>query len=145
MYYGMNSWKVRFHTVVEVTHIFVYAKDVYSFNDKADVSQYLGHWNRHGVIVAYDVHVAEKLKLKMEDDPKSYLPPIPPNLDKPVDVGNGLKEKEIFYPVRNRDFRSWRQLKGRGGDFLIFSDLEVIKLPVPIIIDLGESYKDYVQ
>jgi hypothetical protein len=117
MYYGTNPWKVRRHTVAEVTHIFLYAKDIYSFNDKTDISQYLGHWNRHGVIVAYDVYAAEKLKLKAGDDSRSYLPPIPPNLDKPVDVGSSLKDKEVFYPVRNRDFRSWRQIKKQRRRF----------------------------
>lgn len=31
-----------------ITHIYAYIKDNYSFNDK----QYLGHWNKHGVIIA---------------------------------------------------------------------------------------------
>ena len=117
MYYGANPWTVRRHTVAEVTHIFLYAKDIYSFNDKTDISQYLGHWNRHGVIVAYDVYAAERLKLKAADDSRSYLPPIPPHLDKPVDVGRSLKDKEVFYPVRNGDFRGWRKIKTEEAIF----------------------------
>ena len=32
--------------------------------------------------------------------------------------------------VRNADFRRWREQQGRGGDYLVFSDLKVIQLPV---------------
>lgn len=62
-----------------------------------------------------------------------------------MDVGSNLKEKEVFYPVRNRNFENWRKVKKRGGDFKIFSNLEKVKLSRPIIIDLGEIYEDYVQ
>jgi len=58
-------------------------------------------------------------------------------------VGRSLKDKEVFYPVRNGDFRGWRKIKNRGGNFLIFSDLEIVKLSTPIVIDLGERYQDY--
>ncbi len=47
--------------------------------------------------------------------------------------------------MRNRDFRSWRDLKKRGGDFVIFSNSEKVKLPTPIIIDLGEVCREYKQ
>jgi hypothetical protein len=33
--------------------------------------------------------------------------------------------------VSNADFRTWRANHGAGGDFLVFSDLKVIKLPLP--------------
>jgi hypothetical protein len=31
--------------------------------------------------------------------------------------------------VRNADFRHWREQQGKGGDYLVFSDLKVIQLP----------------
>jgi len=48
---------------VKITHVYIYAKDSYSFNDNADggTSQYLGHWNQHGVIIAVKAILAELL------------------------------------------------------------------------------------
>ncbi|ATE59479.1 DUF6402 family protein [Thauera sinica] len=138
-------WYRCTRTRVEVTHIYVYARDSYAFNDDKTVSQYLGHWNRHGVIIARDAAASELISKYSDilahesgNEPKSYLPPLPAHLDKPVDIGRHLRKKEVFYPVRNRDFRHWRKLKGRGGDFAIFSSFERIKLPTPIVLDLGE-------
>ena len=45
--------------------------------------------------------------------------------------------------MRNRDFRRWRELKGRGGDFIIFSNFERIKLPQPIVLDSGEKQREW--
>lgn len=54
---------------VEVTHIYVYARDSYSFNDKPGrkASQYLGHWNRTGVILVADA-VASDLAVRQDLD-----------------------------------------------------------------------------
>jgi hypothetical protein len=38
-------------STVTVSHVWVYAKDSYSFHDSGQSSQYLGHWNKNGVIV----------------------------------------------------------------------------------------------
>jgi|GEM_PF-1259650 len=150
-----TPWQSCTRTKVEITHIWAYAKDSYSFNDKTSASQYLGHWNRRGVIVAYDAFAAQAASefsaqkisknFVYEDgnEPRPYLPPVPEQLNKPVDTGNSMKEKEVFYPVRNRDFRNWRDVKKRGGDFVIYSNCEKVKLPTPMVIDLGEVCKEY--
>lgn len=39
----------------------------------------------------------------------------------PVDIGKKIAENDVYYPVRNRDYRQWRKAKDRGGDFLINS------------------------
>lgn len=144
--YG-EKWYSCTNTTVRITHIYVYAKDRYSFNDdpNSGVSQYLGHWNRHGVILAWDATTSEQIS-KLSDyfahesgnEPKTSLPPVPEHLDKPVDTGSDLNAKEVFYPVRNRDFNRWREIKGRGADFLIFSNLQRLRLPIPIVLNLGE-------
>ena len=33
--------------------------------------------------------------------------------------------------VHNRMFREWRKATGRGGDFIVYSDVKWIKLPLP--------------
>jgi hypothetical protein len=143
-------WYRCTHTQVEITHIYVYARDSYSFNDDMKYSQYLGHWNRSGVIIAYDAgaadvlnKISDKIEFEPENEPKEFLPPLPNHLDKPVDIKSSFKRKEVFYPVRNRDFQRWRELKGRGGDFVIFSNLERIKLPKSIWLDLGEKREPF--
>lgn len=143
MRYGEKWWSCT-KTKVEITHIFVYVKDIYSFNDKTDISQYLGHWNRQGVIIASDAAVADIFKMpERGNKPRQYLPALPAHLDKPVDIKSSLRKADVFYPVRNRDFRRWREIKGRGGDLLIFSNLQKVKLPKPIVIDLSEVCKEY--
>jgi hypothetical protein len=150
MRYGEKWWSCT-KTTVEITHIYVYAKDIYSFNDKTNISQYLGHWNRQGVIIALDAGFAEqsskllspKYRYELGNVPQTYLPPLPAHLDKPVDVKSSLRKADVFYPVRNRHFRRWREIKGRGADFLIFSNMERIKLPKPIVVELDEVCKEY--
>ena len=147
-------------STVTLTHIYAYAKDSYSFHDEGKSSQYLGHWNKNGVIVlpaavAASVgmkKVADELRnqnnqksdyqyalawlnskrIELGNDELTYYP---------VDIGKSLSEKEVYYPVRNRDYRQWRQLKKRGGDFLIFSDAKLIKLDQPIVMDMPEVCK----
>ena len=145
--YDRQPWQRCVHTKVDITHVYVYVKDVYSFNDPAGkrISQYLGHWNRQGVIITVDAAAAEQISklsrfFEHERDsiPRWYLPPVPEHLGNAVDVKSRLRKEDVFYPVRNRDFQQWRSLKSRGGDFLIFSDLARIRLQVPIQLDLGE-------
>lgn len=59
MHYGSHPWQTCSRTTIKITHVYVYAKDVYSFNDNAESSQYLGHWNRKGVIVVHAAAAAE--------------------------------------------------------------------------------------
>lgn len=123
-------------TQAEVTHVSLYAKDSYSFNDESAASQYLGHWNKTGVVMvpsAAAAHFASASNkhVKVEAGNET-TPPFP------VDLIGKLLGKDIYYPVRNRDFVQWRALKKRGGDFLIFSDRKLVKLDKPILLDLGE-------
>lgn len=54
---------------------------------------------------------------------------------------------DIFYPidpgipgltpVSNADFRAWRKANGKGGDFLVFSDIKETYLPAPDVLQVG--------
>lgn len=134
------------HSKIKITHIYVYAKDSYSFYDKGKASQYLGHWNKTGVVILTDAAAASWGMKKIMDSSEKDVPwnqrielendTYPPF---PVDLVGKLLGKDIFYPIRNRDYREWRDKKGRGGDFLIFSDLQLIRLDPPIVVDMGEA------
>lgn len=99
---------------VEITHIYIYAKDSYSFFDAPNVkhSQYLGHWNKYGVVIAAT--------------------------RKTIGTGLELKEKSVFHYIDNAKYREWRELHMRGGDFLVFSDLKLVKLDKPIQVKMDE-------
>lgn len=45
--------------------------------------------------------------------------------------------EHVYYPVRNRDFRAWQEAHQRGGDFLVYSDMQHLALREPIRVDLG--------
>ncbi len=127
------------HHKVTVTHIYVYARDSYSFHDARKASQYLGHWNKKGLIIdpeSLAVHLA-----MMQTEPGSLLDQ-KIEVDRasryPVDIGVKLAGGNVYYPVRNRDYQLWRAKHNRGGDFLVYSDLRVIKLAKPIFLDMGE-------
>ena len=53
-----------------VTHIWVYAKDSYSFQDDDKSSQYPGHWNKNGLIVLPIAAAAGKLGKMMRSKGK---------------------------------------------------------------------------
>jgi hypothetical protein len=141
-------------STVTVSHVWVYAKDRYSFHDAGQSSQYLGHWNKKGVIVlpaavAASVGMAaaaaaikpywkegenlvNALRIELWNEKLAHLP---------VDIGKKMAEGEVYYPVRNRDYRQWRKVKQRGGDFLIMTEPKLIRLDQPIVLGLAEVCK----
>lgn len=104
-----------------VTRVAVYVKDNYTFStNPGKASQYLGHWNKRHVAIQH-LYVAAMAA-------KAPLP------NTPVMIGRGADN--IFYPVRNSDFRMWQQKHGRGGDFVLYSDCMWVTLRRPITIKL---------
>lgn len=148
-------------STVEVTHVWVYAKDSYSFHDEGASSQYLGHWNKHGVIVLPAAVAAsvgmKKISDAIRDDKKENKFARQQILDWlnsqrielwndevsrfPVDIGRSWAEKDVYYAVRNSDHRRWRQTHNRGGDFLITTEPKLVKLDQPIVLDMPEMCK----
>ena len=55
-----------------------------------------------------------------------------------LDTGGSLLEKDVYYPIRNRDYRQWRAKHQRGGDFLIITETKLVKLDQPIVLDMPE-------
>lgn len=138
-----------------MTHIYVYARDSYSFADKPGrtASQYLGHWNRYGVVMVPSAVVAGLINSVGEKGGNLQwgkypdTPPLPLLYDngfkKPVDVINGLfkrslRKQDVYYPVYNSDYNAWREKYNRGGDFLIYSNRRKVRLPKPIQLTLEE-------
>ncbi|MCZ2496547.1 hypothetical protein GN316_07240 [Xylophilus sp. Kf1] len=112
------------HQVAEVTHIYVYARDGFTFTDEPDdVSQYLGHWNRNTIAIV-PAQVATSLFMNNEwVDGPVYQDPLRPNFD-------------VLYPIKNSDFRQWQIKYARGGDYIIYTDRQPVRLAQPVRIEL---------
>lgn len=135
------------HTVT-VTHVYAYVN--YSFtDDPSGPSQYLGHWNRTGVIFVPSHVLLEKFGTsalhRFGQGPVEINAPVlradPSNpwfegVDFTVQTGERYTAENIFYPVRNRDFWNWQMQKLRGGNVLSFSDLKLVRLEHPMTFAL---------
>jgi hypothetical protein len=112
------------HHIATVDKISVYVKDNYTFTVKSnEPSQYLGHWSSKGVIV---VPLTEAATLTGNH-----------SANFPVKLGDAKIKGNVYYPIRNSDFRAWQKKHGRGGDFIIYSDRVILPLLIkPIQISL---------
>ncbi|MDR5740531.1 MULTISPECIES: DUF6402 family protein [unclassified Caballeronia] len=119
----------------EIRTVIVYVKDNYTFGDKpGQVSQYLGHWNRSGVIIV--PYSAALSALNWHREPPGDVVPLPEEAglyaDFPVAVADPRTRGNVYHPVYNSTYRKWQITHKRGGDFVIFSDSRTIKLVPPI-------------
>jgi hypothetical protein len=137
---------------VQITHVYVYIKDNYSFNDDKDSakSQYLGHWNKNGLIVTSGGLISEFLDGKRIHTDLGNNPNVEykTNWDylamdafnKPVDTRKGMikkfREQDVYFPIYNRTYNEWRAKHNRGGDFMIYSKPQYMKLKKPIEFSL---------
>ncbi|MGN5354419.1 DUF6402 family protein [Ralstonia sp. L16] len=48
-----------------------------------------------------------------------------------------ISEKNVYYPIRNKDYRNWQLKHGQGGDFIIYSDRRSIPLAGPMVIEFN--------
>nr|WP_257030304.1 DUF6402 family protein [Paraburkholderia bryophila] len=136
---------------IKVTHVYVYVKDNYSFNDSDGNSQYLGHWNKRGVVLTKGALISElinggrfhtsfgdSLETKINFNWK-YLFYKP--LDKPIDKRTGLigkfMKRDVYWPVYNSTYNRWREKHNRGGDFMVYSMPKYVKLDRPIEVGVG--------
>ena len=135
-YYICNSMKeTKAYCIdpkVKITHVYVYVKDNYSFNDKTESneSQYLGHWNKNGFIITSG-DSSDTLNWK------NYW--LNSGLDKPVDTRRGskkFKEQDVYFPIHNKSYTEWREKHNFGGDFMIYSKPKYMKLAKPIEFSL---------
>ncbi|AKN68066.1 hypothetical protein G5B88_02905 [Herbaspirillum seropedicae] len=117
-----------------ITHVYAYVKDNYSFNGE----QYLGHWNRHGIIIAPGTWLIGSNKPKRDLDIDIWVKAI----NKPVDTRRSFfanfRESDVYFPVFNADYNRWREKHDRGQDFMIYSKPVYLKLKKPIVFKLGE-------
>lgn len=120
--------------VGKITHVYAYVRDNYSFNGE----QYLGHWNRHGIIIAPGTWLTGSGREKSSSDIDVWVKAI----KKPVDARRSFfrkfREPDVYFPVFNADYNQWREKHKQGQDFMIYSKPVLLKLKKPIVFKLGE-------
>lgn len=99
---------------IDIDELGFYLRDSYDFNDheNAFLSQPLGFWGHQGV-QRFDVSAPIAVSRQEIEENQDRAP-------------------GRTYFVQNNDFRRWRALRGRGGDFLVLSDVYRMRLPFPI-------------
>ncbi len=113
---GLVTPRGRGKVSIAIDELAFYLRDSYDFNDDSLLSQPLGFWGPLGVKrsprSAMDIPLGEQWIYADADDAgrQSYL-------------------------VQNRHFRQWRALHGRGGDFMIVSDVHRVRLAFPITLE----------
>lgn len=132
--------------VAQITHIYVYIKDSYSFNDDSpSKSQYLGHWNKNGMVLSYvaaanDFFKSSNLNVGNSTIEEWRYLPEGEEVNKPIDKRTSLFRKflakDVYWPVHNKTYRDWRSAHNRGGDFMVYSKPRLIKLDKPIILKI---------
>ncbi|KUZ76876.1 DUF6402 family protein [Burkholderia ubonensis] len=145
-YYKYEGKKKIFclEPVAQITHIYVYIKDSYSFNDNSpSKSQYLGHWNKNGMVLSYvaaanDFFKSSNLSVGNSTIEKWHYLPEGEEVNKPIDKRTSLfrkfMAKDVYWPVHNKTYRDWRAAHNRGGDFMVYSRPKLVKLDKPIIL-----------
>jgi len=108
---------------IHIDEIGMYLRDTYDFNnDNQGEDQFLGYWNYDNVLSSKAATFA----------------------------GVSVSAKTLYwiggeyFRVTNNSYNEWREKCGKGGDFLIFS--QVRKLPVKIEIHIGKTdLEEYVE
>lgn len=100
---------------LSIDEVGLYLRDTYDFND----DQMLGQWGPGGVgrigVLAPSIPIAQ-------DDVTTVF-------------GWTPAEQQAFFSVNNSDFRHYRDRFQRGGDFIVFSDVERRRLATPVVME----------
>ncbi|AVT12691.1 DUF6402 family protein [Paracidovorax avenae] len=113
---GLVTPKGHGKATIAVDELALYLRDSYDFNDDSFLSQPLGFWGPGGA----------------QRTPRSALAI---SLTEQWMHANAAEADRQSYLVQNQHFRQWRTLYGRGGDFMIVSDVHRARLPFPITLE----------
>ncbi len=86
--------------------------------------------------ISFDLHS----DLGNSPDSRSWYDIVSNGLDKPVDARRSMfgkfREKDVYFPIYNKNYNEWREKHNRGGDFMIYSKPKYMKLKKPIEFSL---------
>lgn len=112
------------HGRLEIREVYAYMRDVFTFHDRSTEwgTQYLGHWNRTGfIVIPFSTAAGELTK----SDWASF----------PVKKVGVISDYNVYYPVRNKEYREWQLKYKQGGDLVLYSDIQIIQFQTPKIIE----------
>jgi len=98
---------------LKIFEVNYYVRDVFTFHDRKDGtaasagSQYLGNWNEYGLIVVPSYAMLGEVS-------KAHMPHVARNAK--------ITKDNLFYTVRNLDYREWQLIHGQGGDLVLYSN-----------------------
>ncbi len=161
--YQTTPYQYCTDATARMTHVYIYLKDNYSFNDRDPTnSQYLGHWNKKDMILSYTVAANDllgqyapewKIKaLNVSDEIEKtgldwdYLinrKEVNQPIDRRTGVIRKFIKKDIYWPVYNSSYNEWREQHDKGGDFMIYSKPKLYKLKTPLSIKLERICRPY--
>jgi len=140
-----------FEPTVKLTHVYIYLMDDFEFNAKPGEkkSQYLGHWNEHGVIMSYVAYISDVDRKSRVFDSTWGTSPFMGDVEGskyvlhtdrgPVTV----KSQAVYYPIFNITFENWRKKHGHGQDFTIITKPELYKLKKPVVFKIQKICKPW--
>lgn len=136
---------------VNVLQIAIYARDSFDFNG----NQYLGFWNKNGVVLPMEENVRQALYLGANwfsinifdielNNEADYA------FNKPLLKNGDNLNKDLYFPVNNSDYRRWRENSKRndptgigfGRDMILFSEVDIRKVSDLSIIVRINNEKD---
>lgn len=113
---GMVTSRSNVRTSIAIDELGFYLRDAYDFNDDSLISQPLGFWGFKGVErslqLARDISIDEQWVYEDTSEAQDHA-----------------------YLVQNTHFKQWRTRNGRGGDFMVLSDVHRTRLPFPIKLE----------
>lgn len=127
---NFDYWWAGYNRVcVEVSSVSLCMRDVFTFHDRREVrlgvergSQYLGHWNKYGFII-----VPSATEIGEVSTGSWHLGPV---------ARRGMiSERDVYYPVRNVDYRTWQINHKQGGDLILYSDRIKVSLVKPVVVE----------
>ncbi len=117
-----------FNGRLKIFEINYYVRDVFTFHDRTDRNheatgtQYLGNWNKYGLIVVPEYAVLGNVS-------KAQMPPVARNAK--------VDKENVFYTVRNLDYREWQLKHRQGGDLVLYSNRYYMRLREPMVFDFN--------
>ena len=113
----MTACKSSLKSIVFVTHVAIYAGDIYEFEGW----QYLGSW---------DIKNKKVIKSKLDalDTWTGYYP-------RPRRSAGDLFSSNFYVYVENETFRKYRKSTCKGGDFMAFTPIKLEDNPqlIPVV------------
>jgi hypothetical protein len=118
-----------------VDQIGIYIRDTYDFVDDRLISQPLGFWNSQGVTrdrTAGNLWFDVETRQRYAPGNRGQAAP-----ECTATQGSAGSPPGATYRVQNKHFSEYRGTHRMGGDFIVFSDVKVERLRVPVTIELN--------